>query len=149
MPCACGRDWFDQAVGMPLPTAARIRGQMEMPLQSRQEGIQPKSRSTILTPDTAGLHTHVSSNTTGLSLVYLKERLQPHRSARTLRSSTEGLLPVPSLREAKLLGTRQRAFSVVAPALWNALQSEVKENKNYQTFRRDLKAAPFREAFNV
>uniref|UniRef100_A0A670I451 Reverse transcriptase domain-containing protein n=1 Tax=Podarcis muralis TaxID=64176 RepID=A0A670I451_PODMU len=49
----------------------------------------------------------------GLSPVYLKERLYPHRSARTLRSSAEGLLAVPSLREAKLQGTRQRAFSVV------------------------------------
>uniref|UniRef100_A0A670IDH4 p53 and DNA damage-regulated protein 1 n=1 Tax=Podarcis muralis TaxID=64176 RepID=A0A670IDH4_PODMU len=29
--------------------------------------------------------------------VYLKERLHPHHSARTLRSSTEGLLAVPSL----------------------------------------------------
>ncbi|XP_060124758.1 uncharacterized protein LOC132591228 [Zootoca vivipara] len=85
----------------------------------------------------------------GLGPVYLKERLHPHRSARTLRSSSEGLLAVPSLREAKLQGTRQRAFSVVAPTLWNALPLEVKENNNYQTFRRHLKAALFREAFNV
>ena len=85
----------------------------------------------------------------GLSPVYLKERLHPHRSAQTLRSSAEGLLAVPSLREAKLQGTRQRAFSVVAPALWNALPPDVKEETNYQTFRRHLKAALFREAFNV
>uniref|UniRef100_A0A670IW23 Reverse transcriptase domain-containing protein n=1 Tax=Podarcis muralis TaxID=64176 RepID=A0A670IW23_PODMU len=85
----------------------------------------------------------------GLGPVYLKERLHPHRSARTLRSSAEGLLAVPSLREAKLQGTRQRAFSVVAPALWNALPSDVKTINNYLTFRRHLKAALFREAFNV
>ena len=65
---------------------------------------------------------------------YLKVCLQPNRSTQTLRSSAEGLLAVPSLREAKLQGTRQRAFSVVAPALWNALPPDVKEN-NYQTFR--------------
>ena len=81
--------------------------------------------------------------------VYLKERLHPHHSARTLRSSTEGLLSVPSLREAKLQGTRQRAFSVVAPALWNALPSQVREINNYLTFRKNLKAALFREVFNV
>ncbi|XP_060135246.1 uncharacterized protein LOC132592706 [Zootoca vivipara] len=60
-----------------------------------------------------------------LGPVYLKEHLHPHHSARTLRSSAEGLLAVPSLREAKLQGTRQRAFLVVAPALWNTLPSEV------------------------
>ncbi|CAI7935139.1 Hypothetical predicted protein [Podarcis lilfordi] len=84
-----------------------------------------------------------------LGLVYLKERLHPRCSAWTLRSSTEGLLVVPSLREAQLQGTRQRAFWVVAPGLWNALPPNVKEKNNYQTFRRHLKAALFREAFNV
>ena len=85
----------------------------------------------------------------GLGPVYLKERLHPHRSTRTLRSSAEGLLAVPSLQEAKLQGTRQRAFLVVAPALRNALPSDVKEINNYQTFIRHLKAALFREVFNV
>ena len=85
----------------------------------------------------------------GLSPVYLKERLHPHHSARTLRSSTEGLLVDPSLREAKLQGTRQRAFSVVAPALWNALPSGVREINNYLSFRKYLKAALFREVFNL
>uniref|UniRef100_A0A670J261 Reverse transcriptase domain-containing protein n=1 Tax=Podarcis muralis TaxID=64176 RepID=A0A670J261_PODMU len=46
----------------------------------------------------------------GLGPVYLKERLHPHRSARTLRSNAEGLLVLPSLREVRLQGTRQRAF---------------------------------------
>uniref|UniRef100_A0A670JMY8 ZP domain-containing protein n=1 Tax=Podarcis muralis TaxID=64176 RepID=A0A670JMY8_PODMU len=59
-----------------------------------------------------------------LGPVYLKERLHCHRSAQTLRSSSEGLLVVPSLQEVRLQGTRQRAFSVVAPSLWNALPSE-------------------------
>uniref|UniRef100_A0A670HMU9 Reverse transcriptase domain-containing protein n=1 Tax=Podarcis muralis TaxID=64176 RepID=A0A670HMU9_PODMU len=85
----------------------------------------------------------------GLGPVYLKERLHPHRSARTLRSSSEGLLAVPSLREVKLQGTRQRAFSVVASVLWNALPSDVKAINNYLTFRRHLKAALFREVFNM
>ncbi|XP_077788962.1 uncharacterized protein LOC114600407 [Podarcis muralis] len=84
----------------------------------------------------------------GLSPVYLKERLHPRRSTRTLRCSAKGLLAVPSLREAKSQGTRQRAFTVVAPALWNALPSDVKEINNYPTFRRHLKAALFKEVFN-
>ena len=85
----------------------------------------------------------------GLGPADLKERLHPHRSAQTLRSSSEGLLAVPSLREVKLQGTRQGAFSVVAPTLWNALPSDVKEISNYLTFRRLLKAALLREVFNV
>uniref|UniRef100_A0A670HY22 LLGL scribble cell polarity complex component 2 n=1 Tax=Podarcis muralis TaxID=64176 RepID=A0A670HY22_PODMU len=84
----------------------------------------------------------------GLSPVYLKERLHPHRSIQTLRSSAEGLLAVPSLREAKLQEPG-RGLLVVAPALWNALPPDVKENNNYQTFRRHLKSALFREAVNV
>ena len=76
----------------------------------------------------------------GLGPVYLKERLHPNRPARTLRSSSKGLLVVPSL---------QRAFSVVAPALWNALPSDVKEINHYLTFRRHLKTALLREVFNV
>ena len=85
----------------------------------------------------------------GLGPVYLKERLHPHRSARTLRSSAEGLLVVPSLQEVRLQGIRQRAFSAVVPALWNTLPPDVKEIKNYKTFRRHLKAALFMEALNV
>ena len=84
-----------------------------------------------------------------LSSVYLKECLHSHRSAQKLRSSSEGLLAVPSMRKVRLQGTRQRAFSVVVPALWNALPSDVKEINNYLTFRRHLKAALFREVFNV
>ena len=85
----------------------------------------------------------------GLVPVSLKERLHPHHSAQTLRSSSEGLLAVPLLREVRLQGTRQRAFLVVVPALWNALPSDVKAISNYLTFRRRLKAALFREVFNL
>uniref|UniRef100_A0A670JY05 Uncharacterized protein n=1 Tax=Podarcis muralis TaxID=64176 RepID=A0A670JY05_PODMU len=80
--------------------------------------------------------------------VYLKECFHPHRSAWTLRSSAEGLLAVPSLREAKLQRIRQRAFSVVAPALWNALPPVVKEKNKYQTFRRHLKCLKCGKSFN-
>ena len=85
----------------------------------------------------------------GLGPVYLKEHLHLHRLAQTLRSSAEGLLAVPSLREVRLQGTRLRAFSVVVPAVCNALPSDVKEINNYLTFRRHLKTALFREVFNV
>ena len=61
----------------------------------------------------------------------------------------KGLLAVPSPREAKLQGTRQRAFSVVAPALWNALPSGIREINNYLSFRKYLKADLFREVFKL
>uniref|UniRef100_A0A670I9W9 Methyltransferase type 11 domain-containing protein n=1 Tax=Podarcis muralis TaxID=64176 RepID=A0A670I9W9_PODMU len=51
--------------------------------------------------------------------IYLKLPLHSRRLARTLRSSSEGLLAVRSLSAVK--GTRQRAFSVVASTLWNTL----------------------------
>ena len=40
-------------------------------------------------------------------------------------------------------------MALVAPALWNALPSDVKEINNYLTFRKHLKAALFREVLNV
>uniref|UniRef100_A0A670K0F6 Sterile alpha motif domain containing 12 n=1 Tax=Podarcis muralis TaxID=64176 RepID=A0A670K0F6_PODMU len=55
-----------------------------------------------------------------------------------LRSSPKGLLAVPLLREVRLQGTRQRAFSVVLPALWNALPADVKEIINYSAIHCSL-----------
>ncbi|KAF7248278.1 putative sodium-coupled neutral amino acid transporter 11 [Varanus komodoensis] len=62
----------------------------------------------------------------GLGPGYLKERLHPYMSARPLRSVGEALLREPSMEEIRRVVTRRRAFSAVAPKLWNVLPREVR-----------------------
>ncbi|XP_060135667.1 acyl-CoA synthetase short-chain family member 3, mitochondrial isoform X2 [Zootoca vivipara] len=145
--CSCCSDFLGllQCVGLPL----KVTRKLQLIQNAAARLVTGGSRRDHITPVLKDLHwfsvcfraqfkvlvlTFKALN--GLDPVYLKERLHPHRSAWTLRSSTEGLLAVPSLREAKLHGTRQRAFSVMAPALWNFLPSDVKEINNYLIFRR-------------
>ncbi|KAF7246206.1 NIPA-like protein 2 [Varanus komodoensis] len=55
---------------------------------------------------------------------YLKESLRPYMPARPLRSAGEALLQEHSVKEFRSLGTQRRAFSAVAPNLWNVLPRE-------------------------
>ncbi|XP_061477478.1 uncharacterized protein LOC133381914 [Rhineura floridana] len=78
---------------------------------------------------------------------YLSERLSRYEPARTLRSTTKALLRVPTHREARRVVTRSRAFSVVAPRLWNGLPEEVRLAPTLSSFRRQVKTFLFSEAF--
>ncbi|KAF7249234.1 1-phosphatidylinositol 4,5-bisphosphate phosphodiesterase beta-1 [Varanus komodoensis] len=60
----------------------------------------------------------------GLGPGYLKERLLPYLPSCPLRSAAEALLRESSMRDIMRQSTRRRAFSVVAPHLWNALPRE-------------------------
>ncbi|KAF7249257.1 Testican-1 [Varanus komodoensis] len=62
----------------------------------------------------------------GLGPGYLKERLLPYLPSRPLRSAAEALLWEPSMKDIRRQSTRRRAFSAVAPHLWNALPREVR-----------------------
>ena len=62
----------------------------------------------------------------GLGPQYLTERLSQHEPTRTLRSTSKVLLRVPTPREAQRVTTREMAFSVVAPQLWNDLPDEAR-----------------------
>ncbi|XP_061470050.1 uncharacterized protein LOC133379228 [Rhineura floridana] len=62
----------------------------------------------------------------GIGPQYLMERLSRYVPTRSLRSTSKALLRVPTHKEARRSTTRSRAFSVVAPELWNALPDEIR-----------------------
>ncbi len=62
----------------------------------------------------------------GLAPQYLSELLIPYTPTRDLRSSETGLLTVP-LTRLRLMG--DRAFSSLAPKLWNSLPIERRQAK--------------------
>ena len=59
----------------------------------------------------------------GLAPKYIKELLVPYKPRRHLRSEAKGLLDEPRTR----LKFGDRAFSINAPRLWNALPQHLKE----------------------
>ncbi|KAF7247658.1 RNA-directed DNA polymerase from mobile element jockey [Varanus komodoensis] len=83
----------------------------------------------------------------GLGPGYLKERLHPYLPSRPLRSAGEALLREPSVREIRRVATRRRAFSAVAPKLWNALPREVRLAPSLFVFRRQAKTFLFKQHF--
>ncbi|KAF7248129.1 putative uncharacterized transposon-derived protein F52C9.6 [Varanus komodoensis] len=72
----------------------------------------------------------------GLGPGYLHERLRPYMPDRPLRSAGESLLREPSMKEIRRVSTRRRAFSAVAPNLWNSLPKEVRLAPSLLVFRR-------------
>ena len=62
----------------------------------------------------------------GLGPQYLAEQLLPPRSTRITRASQEVRLRSLMPREARKEKTRNWAFSVVAPRLWNNLPPEIR-----------------------
>uniref|UniRef100_A0A8D2L5S4 Reverse transcriptase domain-containing protein n=1 Tax=Varanus komodoensis TaxID=61221 RepID=A0A8D2L5S4_VARKO len=68
--------------------------------------------------------------------------------ARPLRSAGESLLRKPSVKDIRRVSTRRRAFSAVAPNLWNALPREVHLSLSLFVFRRQAKTFLFKRHFN-
>uniref|UniRef100_A0A803U1N2 Reverse transcriptase domain-containing protein n=1 Tax=Anolis carolinensis TaxID=28377 RepID=A0A803U1N2_ANOCA len=83
----------------------------------------------------------------GSGPAYLSERVSRYDPPRSLRSSDEALLAVPSASQVRLAGTRDRAFSVVAPRLWNALPIEIRQAPSLLSFRRKVKTWLWGQAF--
>ena len=75
---------------------------------------------------------------------YLRNLLSVCTSSRSLRSSEQGLLSVP---RTNLTRYGDRAFSVAAPTLWNALPRNLRNTKSLAAFKRDLKTYFFTLAF--
>ncbi|KAL3051684.1 hypothetical protein OYC64_001841 [Pagothenia borchgrevinki] len=75
---------------------------------------------------------------------YLSDILHPHAPPRNLRSSDSGLLTTP---RTKLRTFGDRAFSVAAPTLWNALPAEIPNIPTLDAFKRALKTHLFTKAF--
>ena len=72
---------------------------------------------------------------------YLKDLLTVYQPSRTLRSSNQSQLSVPSTR-TKLA---ESAFSVAAPKLWNSLPSNIRTAPSIESFKRLLKTYLFNQ----
>ena len=75
----------------------------------------------------------------GLAPKYIKELLVPYKLRRHLRSEAKGLLDEPRTR----LKFGDRAFSISAPRLWNALPQHLKDSTSCQAFKKCLKTHIF------
>ena len=76
----------------------------------------------------------------GTAPQYLKDLLKHHHVQRSLRSSDQQLLHVPSTR-LKTFG--DRAFSVYAPRLWNSLPMNIKTSASLDIFKKNVKSYLF------
>ena len=75
---------------------------------------------------------------------YLTDLLTAYKPSRSLRSSTKHLLVQPCCN-LKTYG--ERAFSVAAPRLWNALPLNIRNCKTITTFKSALKTHLFKSYF--
>ena len=80
----------------------------------------------------------------GLAPSYLNALIKPYVPSRSLRSETGSLLVVPSFRLKTFGG---RAFSTCAPRLWNNLSPSLRQETDFNCFRKNLKTYLFREHF--
>ena len=83
----------------------------------------------------------------GLGPQYLADCLLPPRSSRISRQSQQGRLKGLTPREAWKEKTRNRAFSAVAPRLWNNLPPDIRAAPSLGIFKKQLKTWMFRQAF--
>ena len=82
----------------------------------------------------------------GLAPIYLSELLSYRNSPRLLRSSSQDFLAVP---RSRLKTSGDRAFSVVAPKLWNRLPPELRGVSSVHQFKAHLKTYLFKLAYDV
>ena len=75
---------------------------------------------------------------------YIKDLLQSYEPSRKLRSSSEGLLTVPKTR---CVSYGDRAFSVIAPKLWNDIPLDIRESVSVESFKKKLKTHLFRISY--
>ena len=74
---------------------------------------------------------------------YLQELVEPYKPCRDLRSSNANLLKVPNFK----LKFSEKAFSILAPKLWNSLSIETRNCEDRDTFKKRLKTELFTQAF--
>lgn len=83
----------------------------------------------------------------GLAPQYLCDLIVPYTPARSLRSADQAKLDPPKVKTKKTRG--DRAFSVVAPRLWNELPLNIKQASSLPIFKSLLKTHFFSLAFNT
>ncbi len=80
----------------------------------------------------------------GLAPAYLTSLLSRYNPSRSLRSQNSGLLVVPRIAKSTTGG---RAFSYLAPKLWNSLPDNVRGSDTLSLFKSRLKTHLFSQAF--
>lgn len=80
----------------------------------------------------------------GKGPMYLCDKLQLYQPSRNLRSGSNYLLVVPKTR-CSTLG--DRAFSAVAPRMWNQLPMDIRQSKSVDAFKNSLKTHLFRKCY--
>lgn len=84
----------------------------------------------------------------GLAPKYLSSLIEVRKILRyNLRSNGGILLLDKSAKTKKTLG--HRAFSNAAPNVWNSLPTHIRNEKNFNIFKKLLKSHYFSEAFNL
>lgn len=81
-----------------------------------------------------------------LAPIYITDLLQEYTPSRTLRSSSVGLLTIPSSRLSTM---GARAFSCSAPRLWNSLPPHIRQSDSITTFKTQLKTYLFKLAYSL
>ena len=82
----------------------------------------------------------------GLAPAYMRDLVCLKQTTRTLRSANKMLLDIPKTR-TKMYG--DRAFSVIAPRLWNELSQSLREENNFSKFKKSLKTYLFKRAYGI
>jgi len=77
-------------------------------------------------------------------MVYLTDLLSPYNPSRSLRSVNSRLLVIPRISRSTKEG---RAFSHLAPKLWNSLPDIVRSSDSLSQFKTRLKTHLFTQAF--
>ena len=77
-------------------------------------------------------------------IVFLEEMFVLNDSEYSLRSIQSGIFRVPKTNK---VCCGDRAFSVVAPKLWNSLPSHLKSAKDTDVFKTGLKTYLFKQAY--
>ncbi len=80
----------------------------------------------------------------GLAPTYLCELLTEYQPIRSLRSSNQDLLSTP---KSRLKCRGDRAFSIAAPGLWNALPLSIRQASSVNIFKSRLKTFLFYKAY--
>ena len=76
--------------------------------------------------------------------VYISNLIELYNPPRSLKSSNSLLIKV-NVGEFRRLG--DRAFSITAPSVWNALPIEVRTSKSIDIFKRSLKTHLFKQSY--
>uniref|UniRef100_UPI003AAD7030 uncharacterized protein n=1 Tax=Centroberyx gerrardi TaxID=166262 RepID=UPI003AAD7030 len=81
-----------------------------------------------------------------LAPTYLSDLLQDYIPSRSLRSSSAGLLTIPTSRLSTM---GARAFSCTAPRLWNSLPPHIRQSATITSFKSHLKTHLFKLAYSL